>query len=160
MKVTVYTDGSSRGNPGPGGYGAILIYVDPAGGEHKKELSQGFRKTTNNRMELLAPIVALESLKVPCQVEVHSDSQYVVNAVEKHWIEGWQRKGWKNSQKQPVKNRDLWERFIEARDRHDVSFVWVKGHAGHALNERCDELATNAADGLLGPLEVDKGFES
>ena len=158
MRVTVYTDGSSRGNPGPGGYGAVLLYTDPAGVEHKKELYQGYRRTTNNRMELLAVVVALEALLRPCEVEVHSDSQYVVNAFNQHWVEGWIKKGWKNSQKQPVKNEDLWKRLLAAKEPHKVSWVWVKGHAGHELNERCDELATSAADGFAGPLIDDEGF--
>ena len=106
MKVTIYTDGSSRGNPGPGGYGAVLHYTDSAGNLHVKELSAGYRRTTNNRMELLGPIVALEALKRPCQVTLVSDSQYLVNAFNQHWIEGWLKRGWKNAQKQPVKNPD------------------------------------------------------
>lgn len=160
MKVVIYTDGASRGNPGPGGYGAVLLYVDPAGAEHRKELSCGYRSTTNNRMELLAVIVALEALLRPCQVEVHSDSQYVVNAFNQHWVQGWIKKGWKNSQKQPVKNVDLWKRLLAAKEPHQVSWVWVKGHAGHQLNERCDQLATEAADGLSGPLLEDEGFRA
>ena len=158
MRVVAYTDGSSRGNPGPGGYGAVLLYVDPAGVEHRKELNGGYRVTTNNRMELLGAIVALEALRRPCEVELHSDSQYVVNAVNQHWVEGWQRKGWKNAQKQPVKNVDLWQRLLRAMEPHRVTWLWVKGHAGHALNERADELATRAADGLDGPLLDDEGF--
>lgn len=158
MRVVAYTDGSSRGNPGPGGYGAVLLYVDPAGEEHRKELSQGYRVTTNNRMELLGAIVALEALKRPCEVELHSDSQYVVNAFNQHWVEGWLRKGWKNSQKQPVKNVDLWQRLLAAMRPHRVTWLWVKGHAGHELNERADELATRAADGIDGPLLDDDGF--
>ena len=159
MHVVAYTDGSSRGNPGPGGYGAVLLYVDPSGVEHRREFSGGFKKTTNNRMELLGAITALEALKRPCEVELHSDSQYVVNAFNKHWVEGWERKGWKTANKQPVKNPDLWHRLIEASQPHEVSWLWVKGHAGHALNERADELATLAADGKLGPLQVDEGFK-
>ena len=158
MRVVAYTDGSSRGNPGPGGYGAVLLYVDPAGEEHRKELSQGYRVTTNNRMELLGAIVALEALRRPCEVELHSDSQYVVNAFNQHWVEGWLRKGWKNSQKQPVKNVDLWQRLLAAMRPHRVAWLWVKGHAGHELNERADELATRAADGIDGPLLDDEGF--
>ena len=158
-QVVVYTDGASRGNPGPGGYGAVLLYTDPAGTEHRKELSCGYRNTTNNRMELLAVIVALEALLRPCKVEVHSDSQYVVNAFNQHWVQGWIKKGWKNSQKQPVKNVDLWKRLLTALEPHQVSWLWVKGHAGHELNERCDQLATEAADGLSGPLLDDTGFE-
>ena len=131
MKVTIYTDGSSRGNPGPGGYGAVLQFVDSAGKLHERELSQGYATTTNNRMELLGVIVALEALKRPCTVEVHSDSQYVVNAFNQHWVDGWLKRGWKNAKKEPVKNSDLWKRLLEAKKPHDVTFVWVKGHAGH-----------------------------
>lgn len=158
MRVVAYTDGSSRGNPGPGGYGALLIYVDPAGAEHRRELAEGFRRTTNNRMELLGAIVALEALKRPCAVELHTDSQYVCNAFNKRWVDSWQRKGWKTANKQPVKNVDLWKRLLAAVEPHEVTWLWVKGHAGHELNERADELATRAADGLEGPLKTDRGF--
>lgn len=156
--VTIYTDGSSRGNPGPGGYGAVLLFVDATGHEHRLELSQGFRCTTNNRMEMMAAAAALEALKRPCKVELHSDSQYLVNAHEKGWIKGWQRNGWKTASKQPVKNTDLWQRLIAAEAPHDVHYVWVKGHAGEELNERCDELAVEAA--LGGRLAEDAGFSS
>lgn len=158
MHVVAYTDGSSRGNPGPGGFGAVLIYVDPSGVEHVKELNGGFVQTTNNRMELLGAIAALECLRRPCSVELHSDSQYVVNAFNQHWVEGWLRRGWKNTSKQPVKNVDLWKRLLAAMEPHEVRWAWVKGHAGHRYNERADELATRAADGLDGPLEKDEGF--
>ena len=157
-RVTVYTDGASRGNPGPGGYGAVLLYTDPAGIEHRRELSCGYRNTTNNRMELLAVVVALEALLRPCKVEVHSDSQYVVNAFNQHWVDGWQRKGWKTANKQPVKNPDLWRRLLAAMEPHKVRWMWVKGHAGHERNERADELATAAADGSRTTLLVDEGF--
>ncbi|MGN0071610.1 MAG: ribonuclease HI [Atopobiaceae bacterium] len=146
MQVTIYTDGSSRGNPGPGGYGAVLLFTDSKGEVHRREFSQGYRLTTNNRMELMGAIVALEALRRPCAVELHSDSQYVVNAFNKHWVEGWQKRGWKTASKQPVKNPDLWRRLLDAMRPHDVRFIWVKGHAGHEFNERCDELATTAAD--------------
>ena len=146
MRVVAWTDGSSRGNPGPGGYGTVLGYDAPDGQHYQLELSQGYRLTTNNRMELMACIAALEALKRPCEVELHSDSQYVVNAFNQNWIPGWQRRGWKNSQKQPVKNRDLWERLLAACEPHRVTWLWVKGHAGTELNERCDQLATEAAD--------------
>ncbi|MDO4404506.1 MAG: ribonuclease HI [Atopobiaceae bacterium] len=159
MRVTLYTDGAARGNPGPGGYGAVLLYVDPSGTEHRKELSCGYKNTTNNRMELLAVIVGLEALLRPCEVDVHSDSQYVVNAFNQNWVQGWIKKGWKTSQKKPVKNADLWNRLLAAMEPHQVSWHWVKGHAGHALNERCDQLATMAADGLSGPLLNDVGFD-
>lgn len=141
MNVSIYTDGSARGNPGPGGYGAVLRCTLPDGRLHEKELSQGFELTTNNRMELLAVIVALEALKRPCKVTLYSDSQYVVNAFNRHWVEGWLKRGWKNAKKEPVKNIDLWKRLLEAKKPHEVEFVWVKGHAGHPENERCDQLA-------------------
>ena len=160
MRVVAFTDGSSRGNPGPGGYGVVLSYVGPDGVEHRKELSCGYRRTTNNRMELLGAIVALEALRVPCEVELHSDSQYVVNAFNQHWVEGWQRRGWKTAGKKPVKNPDLWLRLLSAMEPHKVRWMWVKGHAGNELNERADELATVAADGGAGPLLDDEGFES
>jgi ribonuclease HI len=156
MRVVIYTDGSSRGNPGPGGYGAVLTYVDASGAAHVRELSQGYRRTTNNRMELMGAIAALEALRLPCEVELHSDSQYLVNAFNKHWTDAWQRRGWKNASKQPVKNPDLWKRLLAAKEPHEVTWVWVKGHAGQELNERCDELACQAADG--GDLVDDEGF--
>lgn len=156
QKVTIYTDGAARGNPGPGGYGAVLQFRDAEGVLHERELSGGFERTTNNRMELLAVIVALEALKRPCEVMLHSDSQYVVNAFNQHWVEGWLKRGWKNASKQPVKNVDLWKRLLEAKRPHQVEFVWVKGHAGHPENERCDALATAAADNPNR--QVDAGF--
>ena len=146
MKVTIYTDGASRGNPGPGGYGTILHFVDAQGQLHRREISQGFECTTNNRMELLAAIVGLEALNRPCEVDLFSDSKYVIDAFNQHWIEGWLKRGWKNAKKDPVKNIDLWQRLLKAKEPHTVTFHWVKGHAGHPENERCDELATTAAD--------------
>lgn len=158
MKVRIYTDGAARGNPdGPGGYGAVLEYVDSKGELHKKELSQGYKKTTNNRMELMAVIAGLEALNRPCEVELYSDSQYVVNAFNQHWIEGWLKKGWKRGKNEPVKNVDLWKRLLQAKEPHQVQFIWVKGHDGHPQNERCDSLATSAADG--DNLIVDEGFK-
>ena len=159
MKVTIYTDGSSRGNPGPGGYGAVLLCTDAGGTEHRRELSGGYRRTTNNRMEILGVIAGLEALTRPCQVEVHSDSQYVVNAVTKRWIASWQRNGWKTAAKKPVKNPDLWKRLASAMEPHDVRFVCVRGHAGNELNERCDELATTEADAPSSQQQDDEGFE-
>lgn len=147
MKVTIYTDGSARGNPdGPGGYGTILSYIDGNGTEHLREYSQGYKKTTNNRMELLAAIVGLEALIRPCEVTLYSDSQYLVKAFNEKWLEGWIKKGWKRGKNEPVKNVDLWKRLLKAMEPHKVEFVWVKGHAGHPQNERCDVLATTAAD--------------
>ena len=148
MFVKIYTDGAARGNPdGPGGYGTVLEYVDTKGQLHTKEISQGYKKTTNNRMELMAVIAGLEALNRPCEVEVYSDSQYVVNAFNQHWIEGWIKKGWKRGKNEPVKNVDLWKRLLTAKEKHQVQFIWVKGHDGHPQNERCDALATGAADG-------------
>lgn len=148
MEVTIYTDGSARGNPdGPGGYGTIIVYIDSKGIEHRREYSAGYKKTTNNRMELMAAIIGLEALTKPCNVNLYSDSQYVIKAFNEHWLEGWIKKGWKRGQNEPVKNVDLWKRLLEAKKPHDVTFHWVKGHNGHPMNERCDELATTAADG-------------
>ena len=157
MKVKIYTDGAARGNPdGPGGYGTVLEYTDTKGMLHTKELSQGYQKTTNNRMELMAVIAGLEALNRPCMVEVISDSAYVVKAFAEHWIDGWIRKGWMRGKNEPVKNVDLWKRLLAAKEPHTVKFIWVKGHNGHPQNERCDELATGAADG--DGLLVDEGI--
>lgn len=134
--VEIYTDGACSGNPGPGGFGAILLY-----GEHIKELSGGEAETTNNRMELTAVITALELLKEKCKAVVYSDSQYVVNGITKGWAEGWRKKGWIKSDRQPALNSDLWERLLELCGIHEVQFVWVKGHAQNKYNNRCDELA-------------------
>lgn len=148
MKVTIFTDGSARGNPeGPGGYGALLRYIDSRGVLHEREYSAGYKKTTNNRMELMAAIVGLEALTKPCEVTLISDSKYLTDAFNQNWIGNWQKNNWRNSQKQPVKNIDLWKRLLAAKEPHQVVFEWVKGHAGHPENERCDELATTAADG-------------
>ena len=156
MFVKIYTDGAARGNPdGPGGYGSVLEYVDTKGELHVKEISQGYVRTTNNRMELMAVIAGLEALNRPCTVEVYSDSQYVVNAFNQHWVDGWIKKGRKRGKNEPVKNVDLWKRLLDAKSRHSVTFHWVKGHDGHPQNERCDELATTAADGT--ELIVDEG---
>ena len=141
-QVTIYTDGACSGNPGPGGWAAILLYNG-----REKVLSGGEAQTTNNRMELMAAIVALEALIRPCQVDLYSDSAYLINAFNQHWIEGWIKKGWKRGKNEPVKNRELWERLLKAAKPHQISWIWVKGHAGHPLNERCDQLATAAADG-------------
>lgn len=143
-KVKIYTDGACSGNPGIGGYGTILVYEDSAGIKHEKELSQGYKLTTNNQMELMAVIAGLESLKKNCDVTVYSDSKYVVDAFNENWIEGWIKKGWKTSGKTPVKNVELWQRLLKAKEPHNVEFIWVKGHAGHEYNERCDTLAVEA----------------
>ncbi|MBE5871093.1 MAG: ribonuclease HI [Lachnospiraceae bacterium] len=148
MKVTIFTDGAARGNPeGPGGYGCVLQYIDTKGTLHEREYSAGYKKTTNNRMELMAAIVGLEALTRPCEVKLISDSKYVTDAFNQNWIEGWLKNNWKTSTKKPVKNIDLWKRLLKAKEQHRVEFVWVKGHAGHPENERCDKLATSAADG-------------
>ena len=149
-QVTIYTDGSSRGNPGPGGFGTLLIY-----GERRKELSGGFEETTNNRMELLAAIVGLETLKEACEVRLHSDSRYVVDAMTKGWIEGWKKRGWRRKT-EALKNADLWQRLDQAAYRHKIDWIWVKGHAGNECNEICDQLAVNAA--MSDKREVDKGY--
>jgi ribonuclease HI len=139
--ITIYTDGACSGNPGPGGYAAVLLDVSG----RRKELSQGFRNTTNNRMELLAVIASLEALKKPCDVTVYSDSQYVVKAVEERWLVNWQKRGWRKADKSPVLNVDLWKRLVPLLEKHGVKFVWTKGHAGNIENERCDELAVAAS---------------
>jgi ribonuclease HI len=140
-QVNVYTDGACRGNPGRGGWGAILVY-----GTREKELCGGEPSTTNNRMEISAVIAALSALKEPCEVTVTTDSQYVVNAIEKGWLEGWRKNGWRKSDRGQVLNVDLWQKLCDLLDTHKVSFVWVKGHNGHPYNERCDKLATDMAD--------------
>ena len=148
MNVILYTDGSARGNPdGPGGYGCVLNYIDGKGELHTKELSAGYKKTTNNRMEMMAVIAGLEALTKACQVEVISDSKYITDAFNQHWLENWIKKGWKRVKNEEVKNIDLWKRLLKAMNPHQVTFTWVKGHAGHPENERCDYLATSAADG-------------
>lgn len=138
--VEIFTDGACSGNPGCGGYGAILKY-----GNAVKEISQGYKTTTNNRMELLAAITALEMLKEPCKVDLYSDSKYLVDSINKGWIEKWQANNWKKSGSEKAKNIDLLIRLVAQTQRHDVSFIWVKGHDGHPENERCDTLATTAA---------------
>jgi ribonuclease HI len=150
--VTIYTDGACSGNPGPGGYGAVLLF-----GEKRLELSQGYRNTTNNRMELLAVIVALERLTRPCGVTVYSDSQYVVDSVTKRWVYGWQRNGWRRADKKPAQNIDLWKRLLPLLEQHKVVFKWVRGHNNNVENERCDQLAVAATQG--GDLLVDDGFQ-
>jgi ribonuclease HI len=147
--VTIYTDGSSRGNPGPGGYGAILIT-----GQHKKELSGGYLKTTNNRMELMGAIVALEALKQSCGVELISDSKYVIDAMRLGWIHGWKKKGWSRGPNKPLKNAELWQRLDKAQAQHKMTWSWVKGHAGNPMNERCDELAYGSTEGKNLPVDV------
>lgn len=147
MNVTIYTDGSARSNPeGPGGYGTIIEYIDPHGNLHTREYSCGYKKTTNNRMELMAVIIGLENLTKPCKAVIYSDSKYVTDAFNQNWVDNWIKNNWKTAGKKPVSNIDLWQRLLKAKSNHDVSFVWVKGHNGHPQNERCDDLATSAAD--------------
>ncbi len=139
-QIEIYTDGACRGNPGPGGYGAVLKYR-----RHRKEISGGFRETTNNRMEIFAAIAALEQLIEPCEITLYSDSRYLVDAVSKRWLANWKRRGWIKADKQPVLNVDLWRRLEAAMVPHRLKFVWVRGHASNAENNRCDELAVAAA---------------
>ncbi len=149
-KVEIFTDGSCLGNPGPGGYGAVLNF-----GEHRKEISQGYKHTTNNRMELLATIEALKCLTESCEVNLTTDSQYVKNGINQ-WIKGWKKNGWKTSTKKPVKNVDLWQQLDAQVNRHKMHWFWVKGHSGHPENEACDQLARKAAESKN--LLVDTGF--
>jgi ribonuclease HI len=151
-KVTIYTDGGCIGNPGPGGYGVVMLCEG-----HRKELSGGFRLTTNNRMETLAAIVALESLTTPCEVTLYSDSKYLVDAMMQGWAARWRANGWYRNKKEKALNPDLWERLLELSKRHEVEFVWVKGHAGNKENERCDVLCKMAA--YQSDLPVDLNYE-
>lgn len=151
-QVIIFTDGACKGNPGPGGFGVVL-----KSGKHRLEIAKGFSRTTNNRMELMAAIAGLEALTEPCEVELHSDSRYVIDALTKNWIKGWKAKGWRTSTGQPVKNQDLWLRLTAAAAAHKMTWHWVKGHAGHAENECCDQLAVNAA--TARNLPPDEGFE-
>jgi ribonuclease HI len=150
-KIQLYTDGSCLGNPGPGGYGAVLIF-----NKHRKELSDGFAHTTNNRMEMLACIEGLKQLKEPCEVDLTTDSQYVRQGITK-WISNWKKRGWKTAAKQPVKNVDLWKLLDAEQAKHKVEWHWVKGHSGHPENERCDDLAREAAEAK--PTQEDVGYD-
>ena len=141
-EVELYTDGACRGNPGKGGYGAILVY-----GKYEKEISGGERETTNNRMELMAAIAGLSALKEPCKVKLYSDSKYLVDAYNQGWVFSWRESGWKRG-KEELKNPDLWDKLFSLTEQHEVTFIWVKGHNGHDYNERCDALATGYADSL------------
>ncbi len=151
--LTIYTDGACLGNPGPGGYGIVLMFM-----KHRREISLGYRKTTNNRMEVLAAIVGLEAINEPCRVTLFSDSQYLVNAISKGWARRWQANGWKRNKKERALNPDLWERLLAVCERHDVEFKWVRGHAGNEENECCDRLATLAAE--ASATEIDTAYES
>lgn len=151
--VEIYTDGACSGNPGAGGYGALLLY-----GSAKKELSAGYRMTTNNRMEMLAVIKALEALKEPCHVVLYSDSKYVVDAITKGWVTKWKQNGWQRNKKEKASNVDLWEDMLKQLGRHDVTFQWVKGHADNPGNERCDTLAREAI--LSNNLQEDENYRN
>lgn len=151
-EIVIYTDGACTGNPGAGGYGAVLIYNG-----HRKEISGGYKLTTNNRMEMMAAIAALQSLKEKCTVKLHSDSKYLVDAVTKGWAKKWQANGWKRNKKENAKNPDLWQTMLDLCQQHQVEFIWVKGHAGIPENEQCDRLAVAAAKGLNLP--PDEGYE-
>lgn len=152
-EVTIYTDGACSGNPGPGGYGAVLEY-----GRSAKELSGGFRKTTNNRMELLAVIAALDALKSPCKATIYSDSRYIVDAINKGWARRWRANGWRRNKRERAVNSDLWERLLNLQECHDTEFRWVKGHAGNKGNDRADKLAVAASNSE--DLAIDDGYEA
>jgi ribonuclease HI len=149
--VVIYTDGACSGNPGPGGYGVVMLH-----GEHRKELSAGFKLTTNNRMELLGAIEGLRALKDRCSVKLYSDSQYVINAIEKGWAAKWKANGWMRNKKDKAVNPDLWEQLLKLCKQHKVEFVWVRGHSGNVENERCDQLAVAASQ--QPNLPVDEGY--
>ncbi|MQL51032.1 ribonuclease HI [Desulfofundulus thermobenzoicus] len=150
-EVDIYTDGACSGNPGPGGYGVILRY-----GKHMKELSGGFARTTNNRMELTAVIKGLQALKRPCRVTLYSDSRYIVDAMTRGWVKRWQTNGWRRDNGEPAKNADLWRQILSLAERHRITWVWVKGHADNPYNNRCDQLAVQASQG--DSLPVDEGY--
>ncbi len=152
-KVEIYTDGACTGNPGKGGYGAVLVYNGT-----EKEISKGFRKTTNNRMELLAAVEALKLLKENCEVELYSDSKYLTDAINQGWLSSWVKNGWRKADKKPVLNIDLWKELLELTSKHKVTFIWVKGHAGHKYNEICDTLAVKAYTDAA--VNVDENYEN
>jgi ribonuclease HI len=149
-EVSIYTDGACLGNPGAGGYGVVLLY-----GEHRKELSGGFRLTTNNRMEIMAVIIGLTALKTKCTVTVYSDSQYVINSITKGWAKGWQAKGWRKKDGSKAVNPDLWAELLDLCSQHQVEFRWVRGHSGNVENERCDRLAVAAAQQQNLPIDIE-----
>ena len=153
-KVDIYTDGSCKFNPGPGGWGAVLVY-----GRHEKELSGGERETTNNRMELTAAIMALRALKEPCEVHLCSDSKYLIDGLEKGWARSWREKGWRKPDKSKALNPELWEELLELEEIHKIEYEWVKGHAGHPYNERCDAMAQSEAEKLSVPADEPRGEE-
>ncbi|MDJ0511444.1 MAG: ribonuclease HI [Crocosphaera sp.] len=152
-KIEIYTDGACSGNPGKGGYGVVLIY-----NQHRKEISGGYRLTTNNRMEMMAAIIGLEALTAHCDVTLYTDSRYLVDAITKGWAKKWQANDWQRNSKEMAKNHDLWQRLLDLCEHHQVEFIWVKGHAGHAENERCDRLAVAASQ--KEDLSIDKVYEN
>ena len=152
-QITIYTDGSCLGNPGPGGYGVVLLY-----GDHRRELAGGFRETTNNRMEMMAAISGLEALKETCRVTLYSDSKYLVDGMERGWAKRWRANGWKRNRRERAINPDLWERLLSLAEKHEVEFKWVRGHAGIPENERCDELAVESAQNT--DLPIDSGYQA
>ncbi len=151
-EIIIYTDGACSGNPGPGGYGCVLRY-----NKNRRELSGGFRKTTNNRMEIIAAVKGLETLKYPCRVELYSDSKYLVNAIEKGWAKRWKANNWMRTKSEEAKNPDLWKKMLNLCEIHQIKFIWVKGHASNEENNRCDELAVEATCG--SGLPIDTGYE-
>ena len=156
-KVKIYTDGACANNPGAGGFGIVLMYTSKDNKLITKGISKGYKLTTNNRMELMAVIEALNSLKTPCEVELYSDSKYVVDAINQGWLDGWQAKNWKLNTKNPVKNIDLWEKYLIAQKNHDIKFIWVKGHNDNEYNEKCDKLAVSARNQT--DLSPDTGYK-
>ena len=150
--VDIYTDGACSGNPGPGGYGVVMLF-----GGFRKEISSGYARTTNNRMEVLAAVVALEALKEPCSVSLYSDSRYLVDAIEKGWVDRWRANNWMRNKKEPAVNVDIWQRLLPLLERHKVRFIWVRGHADNAENNRCDHLARAAIE--AGNLQTDDEYE-
>ena len=151
-EIIIYTDGACSGNPGPGGYGCVLRH-----NKNRRELSGGFRKTTNNRMEIIAAVKGLESLKYPCRIKLYSDSKYLVNAIEKGWAKRWKANNWMRTKSEEAKNPDLWEKMLNLCEVHQIKFIWVKGHASNEENNRCDELAVEATTG--SELPIDAGYE-
>ena len=143
-EITLYTDGACSGNPGPGGYGVVLLFTDSSGNTHRKEFSEGYKETTNNRMEMMAVIKGLEALKEPCKVTLYSDSRYVIDAIEKGWAKRWRSNNWMRNKQDPALNPDLWEQLLNLIEEHKVTCHWVKGHSNNQENNRCDELARGA----------------
>lgn len=161
-EITIYTDGACSGNPGKGGCACVLLFTDRKGTVHEKEMSRGYRRTTNNRMELMGVIMALEALNQPCRISLFTDSQYIVNAFNSHWVDKWERLDWHrdSKKKESVKNTDLWKKLMKAAQAHDITYSWVKGHQNNPYNERCDSLAVAAYQKEESQLEEDNGYEA